>query len=402
MENLSEEQKEIIAEMSQMLRSEEFISLQTEHDKKSIFEILKITHNENRHSAFLAWMLSDSLGIGNFPIECLMALYYSKKESIPQVGKLRGDFFIETEQRITDKRRIDIFGISKEDKVVFAIENKIKSSEHDNQTNAYYQWLKEKYPESEYQLVCLFLTVDDEEADCPEFVNITYQDMFDEVIEPCLKHPGLPEENRWLLQHYANNLTTPFSDDSGTEAPIAYVHKDACYKIWSKHKEVLKKIFEVNNTPTEKIEEGDAYTVCLRKTYRDYRVTFDEIYLTVDTPEAFGGHTPNNKLTSKKGENFQRLVQNGKLQIGEFLYAQYKGKIFCGVVKESQGQYVIMVLDDNKEPLRLPGGDIVGGAPSTAYTEAQKVYFGSFVPANGMKMWKNSEGKTLNRLYGEL
>ena len=401
MENLSEKQRDIIAEMSQMLRSEQFVSLQTEHDRKSIFEILKITHSENRHSAFLAWMLSASLGIGNFPIECLLALYYGKTESIPKTGKLTTTFSIETEKQITGRRRIDIFGINKEDKVVFAIENKIKTSEHDNQTEAYYQWLKDKYPKSEYQLVCLYLTVDDEEADCPEFVNITYQDMFDDVIKPCLKHPGLSEENQWLLQHYANNLTTPFSDGSGIEAPIAYVHKDECNKIWSRYKDVLEEIFIANDSSEETVDKPEEYTACLKKMYQDYQATFDEIYLTVDTSDAFR-RTPNNRITTKKGENFQRLVRNGKLQVGEYLYASYKEKTFCGIITESQGQYVIMVLDENKEPLRLESGDIVGGAPSTAHEEAQRVYFGEFSKTNGMKAWKNSGGKTLNQLCGEM
>ena len=346
MENLSEKQRDIIAEMSQMLRSEQFVSLQTEHDRKSIFEILKITHSENRHSAFLAWMLSASLGIGNFPIECLLALYYGKTESIPKTGKLTTTFSIETEKQITGRRRIDIFGINKEDKVVFAIENKIKTSEHDNQTEAYYQWLKDKYPKSEYQLVCLYLTVDDEEADCPEFVNITYQDMFDDVIK-------------------------------------------------------LEEIFIANDSSEETVDKPEGYIACLKKMYKDYQATFDEIYLTVDTSDAFR-RTPNNRITTKKGENFQRLVRNGKLQVGEYLYASYKEKTFCGIITESQGQYVIMVLDENKEPLRLESGDIVGGAPSTAHEEAQRVYFGEFSKTNGMKAWKNSGGKTLNQLCGEM
>ncbi|MBQ9277481.1 MAG: PD-(D/E)XK nuclease family protein [Lachnospiraceae bacterium] len=387
MENKNDEI--LIYETLMMLRDDRFISLRAEHDKKNLFEIMGITHRENVHSAFLASLLAGDMGLDEFPAECLYMLYHKVKGDIPLYSKT-GMFKIKTEKYMNG--RVDIFGINEEHKIVFVIENKLKSKEHDEQTKKYYLSLENNYPE--YEKICLFLTISGEEAEEEGFMAISYQDLFDSVLKPCYEHPDMTSEYKVILSHYINNLTAPISTDDCL-SPIALVHKKECESIYSDYKEALQKVYYVNDKPEQ--EDEDNEEVFLRKVYKSYRSTFDEIFLSLDE----FGTTPCDTISYKKGEQFQLLVKQGVLREGDIVEATYNGLNVKGEICLHNGKYRIKVFDDNGKDYLKINNDIVGGSPSQAIKEYVFVKTGKEISDNGMTRWKKN-GKTLKDLCERL
>ena len=121
-----------------------FQELKASYGKTTLFNVLKIERNENRHSAFLAWLLDSNgnHGLGEEPLKCFMRLL-ANRDSRFESPFLNGNYSIdsmtvELEQQVEfgkKKGRIDIlidFSYSyKSDsntigkKVLVIIENKI-------------------------------------------------------------------------------------------------------------------------------------------------------------------------------------------------------------------------------------------------------------------------------------
>lgn len=56
--------------------------------------------------------------------------------------------------------------------------------------------------------------------------QITYQELYDYVIEKCIEHPQLNKDGRYLLEQYANNLREPVHG-----SPMALVNARLCNKL---------------------------------------------------------------------------------------------------------------------------------------------------------------------------
>lgn len=126
--------------------------------KFNIFDVLKISRTEIRHSNVLAWLLdaNENHGLGDMFIREIMQTLVEEDDS----GKydvfrlLLLDFHSFTVYR--EWNNIDIMLLSDEEKVVIAFENKVGSHEHSDQLNRYRNILERAYPE--YERICIFLT----------------------------------------------------------------------------------------------------------------------------------------------------------------------------------------------------------------------------------------------------
>lgn len=88
-------------------------------------------------------------------------------------------------------------------------------------------------------IINLFLTPNpDQSPKDNSFIQITYQDLYDNVILKCLKNPNLSLDGRELIEQYANNLKEPIDDQ-----PMALAHKDLCEEIYKRNRDILEEVF---------------------------------------------------------------------------------------------------------------------------------------------------------------
>ncbi len=91
---------------------------------------------------------------------------------------------------------------------ILLIENKTKTSEHDNQTQRYYNAVARKYPKE--NIYCLFLAPSLQEFSCPEFKFFSYFDLFLILTEVYGEFAG--EINNKHIEPFYNELKRIFFD----------------------------------------------------------------------------------------------------------------------------------------------------------------------------------------------
>jgi hypothetical protein len=159
------------------------------------------------------------------------------------------EFGTEFSFRELGNKRIDIIGVLEEVSLIsrerettsirIIIENKIMARESNDQTTTYYEFAKRSSEDFQYDFF-IFLTPDESQMPrCDQFIQLTYQDLCDLVIRPCLSHPALPEGSKYLLQQYLLNLRNPTKGGR----VMALANKELCQRIYLAHKEVLDEIF---------------------------------------------------------------------------------------------------------------------------------------------------------------
>jgi hypothetical protein len=252
-----------------LLVDPDFLELEKSGRDSNLFETLAVSHMEMWHSAFIKWILDSTsyFGLGDFPLKrFLFLVLQAGKESQKytlSVGDLEeldlDEMSFETE--LTDEAllgakgglaRIDIIGGQKDiplkskktenpptTSMRIIIENKIKALESTDQTLRYYEWAKQSSGEINHDFFIFLTPVEIQTPECSHFTKITYQQFCDFVIKPCLWHPDLLTENRFLLKQYLVNLKKTYIG----KQPMAYPNKEICKKIYDAHKDVLDEIF---------------------------------------------------------------------------------------------------------------------------------------------------------------
>lgn len=152
-----------------LLNDPNFENLETELQKPNIFNILGIGRAEIRHSNFLAWLFdpNESHGLGNrFLIRVLRDLAIMKNElDIFKINELNfSDVEVEREVYYSNKDKkhfIDILIIfrNENDKLVVCIENKIDTTDSDEQLTNYRKYIEGTFKKDDgYKNVFVYLT----------------------------------------------------------------------------------------------------------------------------------------------------------------------------------------------------------------------------------------------------
>ena len=250
----------------ELYKTPSFQRLSTYYRHSTIFNVLGVERSENRHSAFLAWLLNpeSSHGLKEAPLRKFLALVASFSDTMTQCScqlvreiLVTGNYLlkvdcVETEQTIIGladdnlerfkdfekkdaQNRFDIwillrirFTDTNDNKqewcLPIVIENKIYSKEggaknSKPQTERYYEAVNELYPQtvSNNQPLLVFLTGPDAGGPHNEsFIHITYQDILDHVVLPCKflsTAEGVSMETKVLLDGYIRNLSCPSNKD---------------------------------------------------------------------------------------------------------------------------------------------------------------------------------------------
>lgn len=204
--------------------------------KFNIFDVLKVSRAEIRHSNMLAWIMNpnENHGFGDVFLKgVLQRIVENDTSGKYDVFKiLLLDMYTFSVYR--EWKNIDILLVSSEEEVVIAIENKVGSHEHSNQLARYRDIIENEY--KKYQKIYVFLTPDGEEpSDTENWDVLTYYDILD-VLENAGKKIDLQDDVKLMIRNYIDVVRRDIVEDQQLV--------EICNKIYSKHKRALDLIYE--------------------------------------------------------------------------------------------------------------------------------------------------------------
>ena len=203
--------------------------------KLNLFDILKITRVEIRHSNMLSWLINpnENHGMGDNIIRGFIQYVvtsFSEDEDI--FNYLLMDFHDITVQR--EWHNIDIIAVSPDNHFVICIENKIDSKEHDDQLNRYHNIVGDSF--QGYRKMFIYLSPDGEESsDSTNWCSMGYDDVLN-IIESTRKKVQLAPETALLINNYIDTIRRDIVGDE----KLAQI----CAEIYNKHQKALDLIFE--------------------------------------------------------------------------------------------------------------------------------------------------------------
>lgn len=216
--------------------------------KFNLFDVLKVSRTEIRHSNMLAWLMdpNENHGLGDaFLKGILQRLMENDLDGKYDVFKiLLSDMYSFSVYR--EWKNIDILLTSSEEKILVAIENKIGSHEHSNQLNRYRKILETDF--KDYKRVYVFLTPDGEEpSDVANWDVLTYTDVV-EVLEHHYRQIELQQDVSLMIRNYIEVVRRDIVEDQQLI--------DICNKIYNKHKKALDLIFEYRTDGRTQISDA--------------------------------------------------------------------------------------------------------------------------------------------------
>ncbi|WP_029485697.1 PD-(D/E)XK nuclease family protein [Enterococcus faecium] len=237
--------------------------------KTNIFQILKLSKNEIRHSNFLAFLFApnETHNLSDEFFKMFLKRYIDSNDDTKAAINYFDALLNSYEDLIVyrENKNIDILLVSEKNKIVVCIENKILSSESGGQLNKYQRYIERNY--SNYKKIFVFLTPDGNEPKNPSWGIITYKDIV-EILEQLMQKNSMEKKVYYLIKDYVDILRR----DVGMDDEI----KEIVRKIYQQHKEALDLIFE--NIPDNLSLMSELYIEALEQIAKENEIIFDPKY----------------------------------------------------------------------------------------------------------------------------
>lgn len=222
-----------------LLLSNDFKRLTGKKEDVNIFKIINMVDKEAVHSDMLAWLFNpyENHNLNDKAVKgLLMRLSEKDAEYINLLLQDYSDLEVYREYTTNNGRRIDILLESRNNKVIFIIENKIWSGEGDNQLEDYKKFIDEKY--NDYNRIFLYLTPEKERKEQYKgYTHITYNTIY-KIINNLLQDNQIKLEIRTVLKQYKEIIRRNIMGNVDKEMI------DLCRKLYIEHKEALDKIMQ--------------------------------------------------------------------------------------------------------------------------------------------------------------
>lgn len=281
------------------------------YEADNIWRTLQIERDENRHSAFLAWLLSKDAVQDNSPLNKFLNLIIRRKESDEAdynelkkailLGRLKlKSVQVSTEivvSKISNIRfpdRVDIYvdceiaGVGDYSRLEIFIENKIDSREGDVKVNGKIDQLtqeeeqyKKKKQTERYYYACskennlriapfeknktlqlfIFLDAKKQKPTDHHFVALSYQDIVDFILEPYLMREDIDNHTSMSVKEYLRILGNPINNK--TIMATTNEEKDLLMDFYTRNEDLFKRALEVMRDNAESEEEAQGYNEIL-------------------------------------------------------------------------------------------------------------------------------------------
>jgi len=217
------------------------------YERPSYMGLLNVGRKELPHSSFISWLFDSATfnqSHPNSPIMHLLDIAVKRANQQNKIGdnnaisislsdSIYGRLFSISStscslEEVIDKRRCDIIIRYKikdsERDLNICIENKVLSSEHTSQTEAYEQYYSNDEnadwlflfltPLSSVELDDYFSLSKKEKCILEKFIQINYQDLLDYVLEPVINSVDKNSQVYFILDDYINTLRYPVMEDN--------------------------------------------------------------------------------------------------------------------------------------------------------------------------------------------
>lgn len=217
--------------------------------KFNLFDVLKITRAEIRHSNLLAWLLapnenhglSDNIIMGF--VQFAISSFASDDHDI--INTLLMDFQSFVVYR--EWHYIDILAVSDKEKFILCIENKIDTGEHSNQLARYQETIGKNFPA--YKAMYIFLSPTGAEASMADtWISMSYGDVVHIIESACKKQKLLPDVEL-LINNYVETIRRDIVGDERLSR--------ICAEIYNRHRRALDLIYE--NKPDRASEIAECF-----------------------------------------------------------------------------------------------------------------------------------------------
>ena len=234
-------------------------------DKFNLFDVLKITRAEIRHSNMLAWLLSpeENHGLGDRVLKAFVQYVIKNFPDNKEVFSTLLMDFNDCEIK-REWRHIDLLAISSKSKFVLCIENKIDTGEHDDQLERYKKEVEKAYPD--YKKMYIYLSPNGSDSSNPEYwCSMSYHDVL-EIIEKSIRKVDLSTDINTLVENYIEIIKRDILED---EELI-----QICRDIYRKHQKALDLIFE--NKPDKASDLADLFRDWAAEKNQKDQIIFDK------------------------------------------------------------------------------------------------------------------------------
>lgn len=238
-------------------------------DDFNLFDVLKITNMEIRHSNILAWLLdpNENHGLGDSFLKAFVTKVTAKCDLSKHnaFDILLQDFF--TYQVYRESNHMDIVLHSHEEKTAIIIENKIWAGESSHQLNNYLEKSKTEYSDCS-QILYVFLTPDGRDAsDVENWIAFAYDEIIS-ALERSVKEKNLRPEVRLIIENYISTVRKNIMQEKDEELVRI------CNAIYNKHRTALRLIFE--NVNIDNSIESEVICGELRRMYEKGIIIYED------------------------------------------------------------------------------------------------------------------------------
>ena len=206
-------------------------------NRLNIFDILSVSGTEIRHSNFLAWLLDphELHSLNDYFIRKILqkaSKTYGPERTpikIVDIDSLTLDDLVVYREFLN----IDVMAVSDSSKLALVIENKIHSTEHDEQLLRYREDMIKRFPD--YRKVFVYLTLNGENPSDDEWIPMSYEYIYD-LVNSILSNKDLTDRCRIYLEDYSNALAGELMNDEEL--------RQTCINIYNNHKKAIDLIIE--------------------------------------------------------------------------------------------------------------------------------------------------------------
>lgn len=209
-------------------------------DTFNVFDVLKVSKTEIRHSNVISWLLdpNENHGFGKkilLSLNSFIARMFCVNDTLTSFKLLTMNY--DDILLYREWQNIDILVESNKFKYVLCIENKFGSQEHDDQLNRYYDIIESKYGK-EYTKIYLYLTPEGNPPinDNNGVWNPIKYEVLISIIENEIKKNTLDHKRKEFIQSYVDVLRRETMEDTKII--------EICQEIYRKHKDALDLIYE--------------------------------------------------------------------------------------------------------------------------------------------------------------
>jgi hypothetical protein len=224
--------------------NDELLALESRIGRFNIFDALRITDAEIRHSNFLAFLLDpgESHGQGQLFLQAILMDLFRKAPPEKRPQGCSPVVLDGAELRGVDVKRewkhTDLLVTCKEPPFVVFIENKIRATEGPDQLRSYEEVMEKHHPGALF----VYLTRKAEPASRDAWMSYGYEDIY-RVLKRVrdANRKSIGDEVLLFLDHYLNLIGTRFMNDKEID--------ELCRAIYKKHRQALDLIWQRVGNP---------------------------------------------------------------------------------------------------------------------------------------------------------